>query len=571
MATARKSFEAILLDKSWVSQQDLERARQRKKPGQELADVLVEMGALEPQRLARALAQEYRLPFEAHIDEHLLDTSLIAKVPINYARKNRLLPLVIENGAVLVAVADPANYEPLDDLRVLFGASIQPIVAPAQIIDEAINRAYDQAATTSAADLMINLEDEGLDAVASELAHETRDLLESEDAAPIIKLVNGLLAQAIKDRASDIHVESFETELVVRFRVDGMLYDVLTPPKRIQAALTSRIKVMSGLNIAEKRLPQDGRIRVRIAGRDIDIRVSTIPTAHGERIVLRLLDRAQALVDIDLDRLGFSGDNLRRIDRLIRQSHGIILATGPTGSGKTTTLYACLSRINSPEKNIITIEDPIEYQLRGVGQMQVNPKIELTFANGLRSILRQDPDVIMVGEIRDTETAEIAIQAALTGHLVFSTLHTNDSFGALTRLVDMGIEPFLVSSSILAVLAQRLVRRLCPDCRERYTPSAGELQRMGLDPDRFAGRIFRAKGCRGCRNTGYRGRMAIQELMVMDDEIRPLVMQNADAASIRRQCTDRGMKLLRQDGADRVLAGETTIEELLRVTQDDII
>jgi general secretion pathway protein E len=437
-------------------------------------------------------------------------------------------------------------------------------------MNEAINRAYDQATTTTAQDLMIDLEEERLDVVANELAQEPRDLLESEDAAPIIKLVNGLLSQAVKDRASDIHVEVFERDLVVRFRVDGMLYDVLTPAKRFHAAITSRIKVMSGLNIAEKRLPQDGRIRVRVAGRDIDIRVSTIPTAFGERIVLRLLDRAQALVDVNLDRLGFSGDNLKKVDRLIRQSHGIILATGPTGSGKTTTLYACLSRINSPEKNIITIEDPIEYQLHGVGQMQVSPKIDLTFANGLRSILRQDPDVMMVGEIRDSETAEIAIQAALTGHLVFSTLHTNDSFGALTRLVDMGIEPFLVSSSVLAVLAQRLVRMLCQDCRQAYVPSEAEIVRIGLKPGDLRGPIYRPAGCRGCRNTGYRGRTAVQELMVMDDDVRGLVMQKADASMIRRACTSKGMKLLRQDGAERIIAGQTTIEELLRVTQEDI-
>jgi general secretion pathway protein E len=359
--------------------------------------------------------------------------------------------------------------------------------------------------------------------------------------------------------------------MVVRFRVDGMMYDVLSPPKRFQPAITSRVKVMAGLNIAEKRLPQDGRIRLRIAGRDIDLRVSSIPTAFGERIVLRLLDRAQALEVVNLDHLGFSGENLQRLDRLIRQSHGIILATGPTGSGKSTTLYACLSRINSPEKNIITIEDPIEYQLRGVGQMQVNPKIDLTFASGLRSILRQDPDVIMVGEIRDSETAEIAIQAALTGHLVFSTLHTNDSFGAVTRLVEMGIEPFLVSSSILAVLAQRLIRKLCVDCREPYQPSDSELARIGYkSSDLAAAKICRPKGCRNCRNTGYRGRMAIQELMMMDDEIRALVMQKADAAMLRRKCTDQGMTLLRQDGAARVLRGETSIEELLRVTQEDI-
>ncbi|MBV8772501.1 MAG: type II secretion system ATPase GspE [Deltaproteobacteria bacterium] len=571
MATAQKSFEAILLDRSWVSPQDLEKARQRRKPGQEITDVLVDMGALEPQRLARALAQEYQLPFLAQIDEHVVQGELIAKVPINYAKKNRLLPIRIDGDGIIVAIADPANYDALDDLHVLFCRTIQPVVVPAEVIVQAINRAYDQATTTSAEDLMIDLDEERLDLVASELASEPRDLLEADDAAPIIKLVNGLLSQAVKDRASDIHIEVFEQELVVRFRVDGMLYDVLSPPKRFHAAITSRVKVMSGLNIAEKRLPQDGRIRVKIAGRDIDIRVSVIPTAFGERIVMRLLDRAQALIDVNLDRLGFSGDNLRKIDRLIRQSHGIILATGPTGSGKTTTLYACLSRINSPDKNIITIEDPIEYQLHGIGQMQVNPKIELTFASGLRSILRQDPDVIMVGEIRDSETAEIAIQAALTGHLVFSTLHTNDSFGALTRLVDMGIEPFLVSSSVMAVLAQRLVRVLCPDCREPFLPSSSELNRIGIGSAECRGPIYRAKGCRSCRNTGYRGRSAVHELMIVDDDVRDLVMKKADASSIRRASTAKGMKVLRQDGADRVMAGQTTIEELLRVTQEDII
>ena len=571
MATAQKSFETILLDRSWVSAQDLEKARQRRKPGQEIADVLVDMGALEPQRLASALAQEYQLPFVAQIDEHGVAAELIAKIPINYAKKNRLLPLSADGDEITVAIADPANYDALDDLHVLFSKAIEPVVAPAGVIAQAINRAYDQATTTSAQDLMIDLDEERLDLVASELASEPRDLLEADDAAPIIKLVNGLLSQAVKDRASDIHIEVFEQELVVRFRVDGMLYDVLSPPKRFHPAITSRVKVMSGLNIAEKRLPQDGRIRVRIAGRDIDIRVSVIPTAFGERIVLRLLDRAQALVDVNLDRLGFSGNNLRKIDRLIRQSHGIILATGPTGSGKTTTLYASLSRINSPDKNIITIEDPIEYQLHGIGQMQVNPKIDLSFANGLRSILRQDPDVIMVGEIRDSETAEIAIQAALTGHLVFSTLHTNDSFGALTRLVDMGIEPFLVSSSVMAVLAQRLVRVLCTDCREPHTPSASELNRIGLTPAQCSRPIYRAKGCRACRNTGYRGRSAVHELMVVDDDVRDLVMKKADASSIRRVCTSKGMKILRQDGAERVLAGQTTIEELLRVTQEDIV
>jgi general secretion pathway protein E len=569
MATASKSFESILLDRSWVSAQDLDKARQRRKPGQELAEVLVEMGALEPQRLARALAQEYRMPFQAHIDEHALDHTLVTKVPINYAKKNHLLPLHADDAGVTVAIADPANYQPLDDLHILFGAPVLPVLAPMEVINEAINRAYDNATTTTAEDLMFDLDEERLPTM-SELAAEPRDLLDADDSAPIIKLVNGILSQAVKDHASDIHIEVFELDMVVRFRVDGMLYNVLDPPKRFQPAITSRVKVMAGLNIAEKRLPQDGRIRLRIAGRDIDIRVSTIPSHYGERLVLRLLDRAQAAENFNLDHLGFSGENLRKLDRLIRQSHGIILATGPTGSGKSTTLYACLSRINSPEKNIITIEDPIEYQLRGVGQMQVNPKIELTFASGLRSILRQDPDVIMVGEIRDGETAGIAIQSALTGHLVFSTLHTNDSFGAVSRLLDFGIEPFLVSSSILAVLAQRLVRRLCPQCREAYSPTEAELARIGLDPSQMEKQIYRAKGCRACRS-GYRGRLAIQELMVVDDEIRALVMANSDGATLRRHCTSLGMKVLREDGAERILAGETTIEELLRQTQEEVV
>lgn len=569
MATASKSFESILLDRSWVSPQDLDRARQRRRPGQELAEVLVEMGALEPQRLARALAQEYRMPFQAHIDEHALDQTLVIKIPINYAKKNHLLPLHADEAGVTVAIADPANYQPLDDLHILFGTPVLPVLAPMEVINEAINRAYDNATTTTAEELMFDLDEERLPS-ASELAAEPRDLLDADDSAPIIKLVNGILSQAVKDRASDIHIEVFELNMEVRFRVDGMLFNLLELSKRFQPAITSRVKVMAGLNIAEKRLPQDGRIRLRIAGRDIDIRVSTIPTAFGERLVLRLLDRAQAAVDINLDHLGFSGENLRKLDRLIRQSHGIILATGPTGSGKSTTLYACLSRINSPEKNIITIEDPIEYQLRGVGQMQVNPKIELTFASGLRSILRQDPDVIMVGEIRDPETAGIAIQSALTGHLVFSTLHTNDSFGAVSRLLEFGIEPYLVSSSILAVLAQRLVRRLCPECREAYSPTEAELARIGLDASHMDKQIYRAKGCRACRS-GYRGRLAIQELMVVDDEIRSLVMENSDAATLRRHCTGLGMKQLRQDGAERILAGETTIEELLRQTQEEVV
>jgi len=522
-----------------------------------------------PEAEARARADEYDLPFSPRVAAADVDGELLATVPMQFARRNLILPLHREGDAVLVAVADPRTLGPLDDLRVLFRAPTRPVVVPADALGDAINRAYDLA-SGSAADLMGNLEEERLDLIATEL-EEPRDLLEASDEAPIIRLVNSLLFQAVKDRASDIHIEPFERVLTVRFRIDGILYDVISPPKRFQPVIISRVKVMAGLDIAEKRLPQDGRIRTKVAGKDIDVRVSVIPTAYGERVVLRLLDRAATL--LGLEELGLGGRSLTLVERLIRQSHGIVLVTGPTGSGKTTTLYAALSTINSTERNIITIEDPIEYQLQGVGQMQVNPKIELTFASGLRSILRQDPDVIMVGEIRDGETAEIAIQAALTGHLVFSTLHTNDSASAVTRLVEMGTEPFLVSSSVLGVMAQRLLRRVCDQCRRVMRPTAEMLDEIGLTAEQVAGRTLYASGagCDACKQTGYRGRTGIHELLVVDDEIRALIMKNADASAIRRAAVDAGMVTLREDGATKVLAGETTLEEVLRVTQEDLL
>ena len=525
--------------------------------------------AVGPEAEARARAAEYELPFVARIGAGDVDHELLATLPMQFARRNLVLPLKREGDEIVVAVGDPRALGPLDDLRVLYGMPTRAVVVPPDALTDAINRAYDFA-SGSAADLMGNLEEERLDLIATEL-EEPRDLLEASDEAPIIRLVNSLLFQAVKDRASDIHIEPFERVLTVRFRIDGILYDVISPPKRFQPVIISRVKVMGGLDIAEKRLPQDGRIRTKVAGKDIDVRVSVIPTAYGERVVLRLLDRAATL--LGLEELGLSGRNVAMVDRLIHQSHGIILVTGPTGSGKTTTLYAALSTINSSERNIITIEDPIEYQLQGVGQMQVNPKIELTFANGLRSILRQDPDVIMVGEIRDSETAEIAIQAALTGHLVFSTLHTNDSASAVTRLVEMGTEPFLVSSSVLAVMAQRLLRRVCDQCRRVLRPTAELLAEIGLTPEEAEGRTLYTGGggCPACKETGYRGRTGIHELLVVDDDIRTLIMKNADAAAIRRAATAAGMVTLREDGASKVLAGETTIEEVLRVTQEDLL
>jgi len=532
------------------------------------------LGTLTPRGLpdvatAQALAQRFGLAFTDSIDPQAIEPGLLADLTIQYAKRSACLPLGEgDGGALRVAIADPRATQVVDDLRALYRRRIEPVVAPGAVILEAINQAYDRAQGSAEA-VMGDIEAAELDAVAHEL-EEPRDLLETGDEAPIIRLVNSLLFQAVKDRASDIHIEPFERSLAVRFRIDGILYDVISPPKRFQPVIISRVKIMAGLNIAEKRLPQDGRLRTKIAGRDIDVRVSVVPTAFGERVVMRLLDRSSTV--LGLEELGLTGRNLALVTRLVRQNHGIILVTGPTGSGKTTTLYAALSTINSTERNIITIEDPIEYQLEGVGQIQVNPKIDLTFANGLRSILRQDPDVIMVGEIRDGETAEIAIQAALTGHLVFSTLHTNDAASAVTRLVEMGTEPFLVSSSVIAVMAQRLVRRVCEACRRTVHPDAATLAEIGLGPSAVVGRTLYGggAGCDACKQTGYRGRTGIHELLVVDDDVRALIMKNADAAAIRRAATAAGMPTLRQDGAAKVLAGETTIEEVLRVTQDDL-
>ena len=568
MAVAANSLEACLIDQGAVSESILEKARERQRDGRRLGDVLQEMGAVDGRSLAQALATYFGLPFVEQLPADDTAAQYTDILPINFAKRYQILPIAHEGETVVLATADPSALGPVDDVQVLLHRPIRVVVAPGPVIVDTINRVYDLA-SGSASELMDGLDEERLDLVATEL-EEPRDLLDADDEAPIIRLVNSLLFQAVKDRASDIHIEPFERELTVRFRIDGILYDIISPPKRFQPVVISRVKIMAGLNIAEKRLPQDGRIRIKLAGKDVDIRVSTVPTAFGERVVMRLLDRSATI--LQLNELGLIGHKHEVVNHLIEQSHGIILVTGPTGSGKTTTLYAALSKINTTDKNIITIEDPIEYQLHGVGQIQVNPKIELTFAGGLRSILRQDPDVIMVGEIRDVETAKISIQAALTGHLVFSTLHTNDSCGAITRLLDMGIEPFLVSSSVIAVLAQRLVRCVCPTCREVYTPPAEELRQLGLSADRLEEHtVYRTgKGCPDCKQTGYRGRLGIHELLIIDDDTRNLIMKASDSSAIRRAAAAKGMTSLREDGASKLLAGATTIEEVLRVTQEDL-
>jgi general secretion pathway protein E len=564
-----RSVEDILIQEAGIPADILAKAKERLKNDKELGEALRESGALDAATWAKVQALYHGLPYaeEVTLGEHAAE--LLARVPLAFAKHYQLLPLAQHDGAVTVAVVNPRELGALDDIRLLLGMPVHPVVVPKPVLHEALNRAYDQA-SQSTQELLDTLDEKALDLDAAEW-QEPRDLLEAQDEAPIIRLVNSLFYQASKERASDIHIEPFEQDLLVRFRIDGILYDTLTPPKAIQPLLISRIKIMAGLNIAEKRLPQDGRIRLKVAGKDIDIRVSVIPTAFGERVVLRLLDRSSAL--LGMEELGLSGRNLTLVTRLIRQSHGIILVTGPTGSGKTTTLYAALSQINTSDKNIITIEDPIEYQLRGIGQMQVSPKIDLTFAAGLRSILRQDPDVIMIGEIRDAETAEIAIQAALTGHLVFSTLHTNDSFGAVSRLLDMGVEPYLVSSALLGAMAQRLVRRVCQECRQAYSPTESEIRDIGLTPQTVHGRLFYrpGSGCETCRGKGYRGRSGIHELLLFTDTTRALVMQRADATAIRRAAVESGMLTLRADGAEKVLAGLTTVEEVVRVTQEEMV
>jgi general secretion pathway protein E len=535
-----------------------------------LGEIMMERGYITEDDLLEALSLQMGVPFVREIQEDIIDKDLLTKVPIAFAKKHRVMPLYTDDGKVTVAVSDPTNMQPLDDIALLLHKEVEIMVSrPASII-EAINSCYHQSERAAQHVVESMREDEEERGEIYTIEDETEDLLEISDKAPIIKLVNVIILQALKERASDIHFEIYEKDLAVRFRIDGVLYKRLSPPKHYHAAIVSRVKIMAKLNIAEKRLPQDGKIAIRVANREVDIRVSVIPTIFGERVVLRLLDRST--VFISLERLGMIEDTYERFKKLICLSHGIILVTGPTGSGKTTTLYAALSRINSEEVNVITVEDPVEYQLRGIAQIQVKPKINLTFANGLRSILRQDPDVVMVGEIRDYETAEIATHASLTGHLVFSTLHTNDSAGAITRLIDMGVEPYLVSSAVIAIAAQRLVRTICPHCKAPLKADEAQLRGIGLKPeDLMDGQVWHGPGCNKCFGSGYLGRTAIFEMLLMDGEARRLTLQRVDSGTIKEQAVARGMRTLRSDGARKVALGETTIDEVVRVTQEDIL
>jgi general secretion pathway protein E len=507
----------------------------------------------------------------AKIAPEQLSSELMRRLPLEFLKKQRAIPILLAQDEPAVALADPLNLPAYDAIVSVLGRPCRRIVCPAAEIEQAISRCY-----------YLGPSEEGnyfspegpapeadLAAVASTVQTRAEDLLSIADKAPAIKLVNKVLFHAVHSRASDIHIEPYENQVQIRFRVDGVLRHILTLPKAQVAPVLSRVKIMANLNIAEHRLPQDGQSRVSIGSELVDIRVSVIPTAGGERVVLRLLDKGRG--ELKLPEVGFGPDLLKVFRRLIGVSHGIILITGPTGSGKTTTLYAALNELNDEESNILTVEDPVEYQLPGIGQMQVRPKIDLTFANCLRHILRQDPDIIMIGEIRDRETAEIAIQASLTGHLVLSTLHTNDAASAVTRLTDMGIEPYLISSTVVGVMAQRLVRVICPDCKQPYQPEPGTISWPELEPmaPGFVP-LYQGKGCEKCLQTGYLGRTGIFELLLVDDQIRPLIVARAEAHVLKQAAVAKGMSTLRQDGLRRALAGVTTLPEVYRVTQDSV-
>ena len=516
---------------------------------------------------------------DAHMENKCLETilpeqlslPLIRRLPLEFLKKQCAIPIMLENGEVAIALSDPLNVEAYDAIMTVLGQRCSRIICPASEIEQAIIRCYYHSAGGGGDNENPDVQhssDSSDDADAACGRTQTEDLLSIANKAPVIKLVNNIFFQAVNNRASDIHIEPYENEARIRFRVDGVLHDILTLPKQQIAALVSRLKIMANLNIAERRLPQDGQSRIKIGHYMVDIRVSVIPTSGGERVVLRLLDKGSG--ELGLDEIGFCPEVLSRFRNLIRLAHGIILLTGPTGSGKTTTLYAALSELNCEERNILTVEDPIEYQLPGIGQMQVKPKINLTFANCLRHILRQDPDVIMIGEIRDLETAEIAIQASLTGHLVLSTLHTNDSASAVTRLIDMGIEPYLISSSVVAVMAQRLLRVICPECKTPYTLDEQVISQLGEKEKALAieGQIYKGLGCEKCLDTGYLGRTGIFELLVVDDDVKELISKRCGSHIIKEAAIEKGMSTLRQDGLRKALAGETALEEVYRVTQD---
>ncbi|MDD5645177.1 MAG: type II secretion system ATPase GspE, partial [bacterium] len=538
---------------------------EHERTGRLLGHVLVDFGYISEEDIIMALGQELGME-TIDLKKAEIPKEVISKIPSNMARLYEVLPCGLRGNTLIVAMADPLNPNMLDDLRFMLDMDIKGAISAKQDIEDAIKKYYGDE-TETFTELLEEIEEEmPLGSINEEENMDLTSLKELASEAPVVRLLNLVLIQAIKDRASDIHFEPFEDEFKIRYRIDGVLYEMVPPPKHLALAITSRIKVMANLDIAERRLPQDGRIQLNISGRNVDLRISTLPTQFGESVVMRVLDRSN--VQLDLEALGLKEDTMRTIEDLIVKPNGIVIVTGPTGSGKTTTLYSCLRKINKIEEKLITTEDPVEYDIEGIIQVAIKEEIGLTFARCLRSILRQDPDKIMVGEIRDLETAEIAIQASLTGHLVFSTLHTNDASGSITRLVDMNVEPFLITSTLQAILAQRLVRKICLKCKAEFEPTEEMLAQVGLTPDEIKGKKFYfGKGCDNCNNTGYKGRAGIFELLLVTDEIRELIMEKAPAVVIKEKAKELGMRTLREDAMIKLFDGETTIEEVALWTE----
>jgi general secretion pathway protein E len=559
----QQSLEQLLLEQGRVSAEDLRKVRRlQQERGERLERLLLDLGFISEEDLQPLLARFLGVQIVTR-KEFPSEPVPLGKLSFKYLRRAKVLPLTQSNGALVVAMSDPGDYYAIQGLQMATGLEIEPRLARERDIVEALDQAY----AGGNGDGSGNGDGDAEVAFVGEDEEDVNHLRDLASEAPVIRLVNLLINRAVESRASDIHVEPFEEQLKVRYRIDGVLHDVETPPRRLQAAIVSRIKIMAKLNIAERRLPQDGRIKLRMMGKEIDLRVSTLPTLYGESVVLRILDRSSIVVN--LESLGFPEDTLKEFEAVIQRPYGMILVTGPTGSGKTTTLYGALDKINSPDKKIITIEDPVEYQLFGVNQIHVKPAIGLTFASGLRSIVRQDPDVIMVGEIRDPETAEIAIQSALTGHLVFSTLHTNDASGAVARLLEMNVENYLLASSLLGVLAQRLVRRVCRKCMEP-AEMPPELWREIGGSENEAVRAVIGRGCEECAHTGYRGRAGIYEFLPVTDQIKALILERSSAGMIKDTAVKQGMRTLRDDGWRSVRTGTTTVAEVVRVTQDEV-
>ena len=564
--TSSKDIAEMLLEEGLITPRQLEKAiEQQKSSNESLERIIITLGYVTEKEVTEVIGKEMGVPF-IDLDEVEIDPALETTVPEHLAQRYKVIPVGQENGKLAIAMVDPLNVFAIDDIRLITGFDIEPMIATEESIVRAINKHFGsrEIAEVEGTIQDIALSDFGeIEQIEEEEEIDLGKLKELVDEAPIVKVVNLIITQAINDKASDIHIEPRARNVCVRYRIDGVLHEVMSPPKHIQAPMVSRIKIMASLDIAERRIPQDGKIHLKHDNKEYDLRVSSLPTTHGEKIVMRILDKSSVM--IGLDKLGLMPDTRAIFEDLVFKPYGMLLVTGPTGSGKSTTLYTSLNMLNTPEKNICTVEDPVEYQLTGINQVQVNPKAGLNFSSALRSFLRQDPDIIMVGEIRDCETAQIAIESALTGHMVLSTLHTNDAPGAITRLIDMGIEPFLVASALVGVIAQRLVRRICPNCREPYNPPEEAVAKFGLNLADTNIVFYHGRGCEHCKGTGYKGRCGIYEMMSINDSVRPLILRNAPTIEVKDAAIENGMVTLQEDGLRKVLEGTTTIEECLRV------